>query len=200
MTDTTEDLVVLLDDAGRPAGTAPRATVHDDRTPLHLAFSCYLFDTDGRLLLTRRALTKRTWPGVWTNSFCGHPRPGEAVGDAVHRYAARELGTQVRDLECLVPGFRYRAVDAAGVVENELCPVYAATTAAPLAPVPEEVADLRWTSLDELRKAIASAPEALSPWMVEQVAVVDAGTGWPAVAAAATSEASTAAPAAGSLR
>src|SRR4051812_7284535 len=126
MADRSEDLVVLLDDAGDPCGTAPRATVHDSATPLHLAFSCYLFDADGRVLLTRRAVTKRTWPGVWTNSFCGHPRPDEPVAEAVVRYAAHELGTTIADLSCVLPDFRYRAVDPTGIVENEICPVFLA--------------------------------------------------------------------------
>jgi isopentenyl-diphosphate Delta-isomerase len=181
MADTPEtDLVVLLDDDGRPSGTAPRATVHGASTPLHLAFSCYLFSREGQLLLTRRAVTKRTWPGVWTNSFCGHPRPGEAVEDAVHRYARHELGTQVADLTCLLPSFRYRAVDAAGVMENEHCPVYAAVSDEPLDPHPDEVAEARWLPLEELHNAVAAAPWALSPWLLEQVAAVEAAAGWPA--------------------
>ncbi len=122
----TDDLVVLVSDDGSPIGTAPRATVHTDATPLHLAFSCHVHDDDGRVLLTRRAVHKRTWPGVWTNAFCGHPRPGEDPEAAVHRYAAHELGTTVSDLRMLLPGFRYRATDAGGVVENEICPVDAA--------------------------------------------------------------------------
>ena len=61
------ELVVLLDDQGRPIGTAPKATVHTATTPLHRAFSCYLFSPTGELLLTRRATLKHTFPGLWTN-------------------------------------------------------------------------------------------------------------------------------------
>lgn len=175
---TTADLVVLLDEHGQPAGTAPRAEVHTEHTPLHLAFSCYLRDGAGRVLITRRALAKRTWPGVWTNSFCGHPRPGEQMTDAVHRYAARELGTTIRDLHCLLPTFRYRAVDAGGVVENELCPVFVATVAGELAPDPGEVAELQWVPADDVRTMATLAPWALSPWLVEQVGELVAHDVW----------------------
>ncbi|PZR54167.1 isopentenyl-diphosphate delta-isomerase [Xylanimonas oleitrophica] len=174
-----DDLVVLLDEHDRPAGTAPRATVHTTRTPLHLAFSCYLLDADGRVLLTRRAVTKRTWPGVWTNSFCGHPRPGEEVAHAVERRAQDELGISVRDVRCLLPDFRYRAVDPGGMVENELCPVYAATFDGEISPAPDEVAELRWATQDELSRAVTAAPWALSPWLVSQLAQLERSGAWP---------------------
>ena len=167
--DLAPDEVVLLDEHDQPAGTAPRAEVHTDATPLHLAFSCHVRDGEGRLLVTRRALAKRTWPGVWTNSFCGHPRPGEDMVEAVHRYAERELGTTLRDLECLLPDFRYRAVDASGVVENELCPVFTAVIAGDLHPDPAEVAEHQWVRADDVRALATATPWAVSPWLVEQV-------------------------------
>lgn len=164
------DEVVLLDDDGRPIGSAPRGEVHTLDTPLHLAFSCYLFDDAGRLLLTRRALAKRAWPGVWTNSFCGHPRPGEESVAALQRYAAHELGLEVTDVVSLVPDFRYRAVDASGIVENEFCPVYLARATGRPRPLPAEVAEVAWIAPEELFAAAEAAPFLLSPWLLEQIA------------------------------
>lgn len=124
-------------------------------------------------------MSKRTWPGVWTNSFCGHPRPGEPVAEAVHRYADHELGTSLRGLRCLLPSFRYRAVDPTGVVENEVCPVYTAVCDGDLSPNPAEVEEHRWLSIKETRAAIDAAPWALSPWMIQQVSSLeDAGAWW----------------------
>ena len=175
------DLVVLLDDQRRPTGSAPRDGVHTTETPLHLAFSCWLQRDDDQVLLTRRALTKRSWPGVWTNSFCGHPRPGEAVADAVVRYGQLELGVDVHDVRELLPDFAYRAVDASGVVENEVCPVFLARTSDEVQPHPDEVVEHRWVTVDELRAALSAAPWALSPWLCEQASLVDAGQAWSAL-------------------
>jgi isopentenyl-diphosphate delta-isomerase len=169
----TDELVVLLDEAGRSVGTARKADVHHGATPLHLAFSCYLFDDAGRVLLTRRALDKRAFPGVWTNSFCGHPAPDEPMDDAVVRRAGAELGVGITDLQCVLPDFRYRAVDASGVVENEVCPVYRARIAGPLDADPEEIMDSAWVPWDQLRAAV-EMPWTISPWAVEQVPLLDA--------------------------
>ncbi|NQX11605.1 isopentenyl-diphosphate Delta-isomerase [Microbacteriaceae bacterium VKM Ac-2855] len=169
----TEEIeqVVLLDEDGSAIGTAPKATVHDTATRLHLAFSCHVFAPDGALLVTRRALSKKTWPGVWTNSFCGHPAPGERIEDAVVRRAERELGATLVSLEVALPQFRYRAVDASGVVENEICPVYTATLASreALDPRPDEVMDYEWVDAAQTLAAVKATPWAFSPWLVLQL-------------------------------
>jgi isopentenyl-diphosphate Delta-isomerase len=169
MTETPE-LVVLLADDGTAVGTADKATVHTTDTPLHQAFSCHVFDDSGRVLVTRRALGKKTWPGVWTNSFCGHPAPGEDVTEAIARRAVRELGLTVTDVRVALADFRYRAVDASGIVENEICPVFTARAVGDPAPAADEVAEWAWVEPGALRAAVAATPFAYSPWIGWQLA------------------------------
>jgi isopentenyl-diphosphate delta-isomerase len=163
----TEDLeqVVLVDEAGTPVGTADKTAVHSTETPLHLAFSCHVYDRDGRVLVTRRSLAKFTWPGVWTNSFCGHPAPGESFETAISRRARQELGISLTAIEVVLPDFRYRAVDASGIVENEICPVYRAVTMDAVTANPEEVAEFEWVDPTALGAAVEAAPYAFSPWL-----------------------------------
>ena len=173
-----EELVVLVDDDGRHIGTAPKSSVHHEVTPLHLGFSCYLFDSRGGVLLTRRALGKPTFPGVWTNSFCGHPAPSEEPGDAVRRRARQELGVALGDVECLLPEFRYQATAADGTVENEICPVFCARTDDPVRPSPDEIMEYRWVAWDDLHDA-ARLPWSISPWAAQQVPLLEAvGSAW----------------------
>jgi isopentenyl-diphosphate delta-isomerase len=168
------ELVVLVDDSGAPIGTAEKARVHTPATPLHRAFSCHVFSADGRVLVTRRALGKLTWPGVWTNSFCGHPGPDEQPEVAIRRRAERELGLTLGELELVLPDFRYRAVDASGIVENEVCPVYRTTVDVDPDPAADEVVEWAWIDPAELRTAVEAAPFAFSPWLALQLAQ------WPA--------------------
>ncbi|TLM82236.1 isopentenyl-diphosphate Delta-isomerase [Pseudarthrobacter sp. NamE2] len=167
--DPVPELVVLLDAEGQHCGSAPKREVHHEDTPLHLAFSCYVFDEAGRVLVTRRALTKTAWPGVWTNSFCGHPAPGESIIGAVRRRARWELGMEISDVEQCLPHFRYKAVDANGIVENEVCPVFTATIAGGLRPRQSEVCEYRWVPAPDLVAASEAAPWAFSPWLVLQL-------------------------------
>ncbi|MER3390478.1 MAG: isopentenyl-diphosphate Delta-isomerase [Microcella sp.] len=169
MTDLPETVVLVADD-GTPIGTAPKATVHTTQTPLHLAFSCHVFDERGRVLVTRRALVKKTWPGVWTNAFCGHPAPEEALEEALVRRAERELGLELSDVRLSLPDFRYRAVDASGIVENEICPVFTARAMGDPSPAADEVAEWAWVEPQQLGAAVTATPFAFSPWLGWQLA------------------------------
>lgn len=161
--------VVLLDERGESIGVADKATVHDRQTPLHLAFSCYVFNPAGEFLLTRRALGKLTWPGVWTNSCCGHPAPDEPAAAAVTRRLRDELGLPVPEVDLLLPRFRYRAEMPGGVVENELCPVFRVTTAATPVPEPAEVDSCEWVDWPSFAEAVSAGRREISPWCRLQV-------------------------------
>src|SRR4029450_9398591 len=135
---------------------------------LHLAFSAYLFDDDGRLLVTRRALGKRTFPGVWTNSVCGNPAPGEALLAAVRRRAARELGVDMTSLRLVLPRFAYRA-EMDGVVELEQCPVYAGWLAPDARPDLAEGEDAQWVGWADFSADVLAGSRDVSTWCREQV-------------------------------
>ncbi|MGI5163757.1 isopentenyl-diphosphate Delta-isomerase [Spirillospora sp. CA-253888] len=161
--------IVLLNAADQAIGTAPKIDSHHRDTPYHLAFSCYVVDAEGRVLITRRALDKRTFPGVWTGSCCGHPGPGEGLRDAIARRLRDELGVTVDTFTSVLPGFRYRATAEDGVVEYERCPVVRATASdSRVRPNPEEVEDAQWWTWEECL-ALVDRPES-SPWYRLQMA------------------------------
>ncbi len=161
--------VVLLDEAGYASGTAAKAAVHHAETPLHLAFSCYLFNEAGQFLLTRRATSKLTWPGVWTNTCCGHPAPDESMAASVRRRLRQELGIGAAKLALVLPRFRYRARMDNGVIENEVCPVYAAYADIPPDPDPAEVEEVRWVDWEEFCAAVQAGRQPVSPWCAMQL-------------------------------
>lgn len=175
----TEEIVLLCPD-GHAVGTAPKVTSHHRSTPLHLAFSCYLLDERGRVLITQRAHSKHTWPSAWTNSFCGHLAPRETLRDAVRRRACTELGVGIEEPILVLPTFRYRAVMSNGVVENEQCPVVRARAVGDLHLNPAEVANAHWRKWAECLD-LAKQPDA-SPWFWNQVgelAALGAPDYWP---------------------
>ena len=169
MAEEISEEVVLVDDGGNAIGVADKATVHTTDTPLHLAFSAHIFNSHGDVLVTRRALDKKTWPGVWTNAVCGHPGPGEEMDDAIRRRISHEIGLEVGEITSALPGFRYRATDASGVVENEICPVFVTRTDRDPNPRADEVCEWRWVSPRDLAQAVKATPFAFSPWLVEQL-------------------------------
>ena len=120
------ELVVLVDKQNNQIGTADKDTVHTKTTPLHRAFSLFLFNSKNELLLTKRSSAKKTFPGVWTNTVCGHPAPEESTTDAAKRRLKDELGITGVDI-AEVSMFQYRASDQNGIVENEICPITVGT-------------------------------------------------------------------------
>lgn len=162
--------MILLDDAGHAVGTAPKASVHQAQTPLHLAFSCYLFDESARLLMSRRALSKATFPGLWTNTACGHPGPGESAEAAAVRRVHDELGLAITAPRLVLPGFRYRAT-MDGIEEHEWCPVLVGTlpSAAQVRPDPDEVDSVTWIEWPSLIEQVFADSASVSPWCAEQV-------------------------------
>lgn len=162
--DGKAELVVLLGSEHERIGVAAKASVHSAATPLHLAFSTHIFNRNGQVLMTRRALSKKTWPGVWANSVCGHPAPEEEIATSVRRRARYELGLELENIALVLPEFHYRAVDASGIVENEYCPVFTAVTRTEPVLRADEVLEFVWADPGRARKAIELAPWAFAPW------------------------------------
>jgi isopentenyl-diphosphate Delta-isomerase len=172
MTNETEcgtERVVLLDSSGAAVGSAPKNSVHHEATPLHLGFSCYVFDTSGALLVTQRSLSKTTWPGVWTNSVCGHPAPGEAIDAGARRRVHEELAIMLHDLQVALPEYRYRAEMTNGVTEYEICPVLTAVTREAPRPCSAEVNAVQWQAWEEFRDDVLAGRREVSPWCADQV-------------------------------
>jgi isopentenyl-diphosphate delta-isomerase len=170
-----ETLVELVDADGAAVGEATVAEAHTAPGMLHRAFSVLLFDPDGRLLLQQRAARKTRFPLRWANACCGHPSPGEPVGEAASRRLAEELGLHgVR----LTPAgvYVYRAPDPdTHKVEHEYDHVLVGNLAAdtPIDPDPTEVAALRWIrpgGLDE-------EPLAYAPWLAGVVSAWESAGG-----------------------
>jgi isopentenyl-diphosphate delta-isomerase len=163
-----EELIVLVNSDGEPIGTAEKLASHHGSTPLHLAFSCFIFNRCGDLLITQRALSKKVWPGVWTNSVCGHPGPNEPMESAIRRRLDYELGMWATELVCALSHYRYRTPPFRGIIENEICPVYLGRTHDEPKPNSEEVAAFQWISWRDFLSSLKKNPERYSYWSVDE--------------------------------
>jgi isopentenyl-diphosphate Delta-isomerase len=166
------ELVVLVDDHNNELGTSPKDQVHSTHTPLHRGFSLFVFNTKKQLLITRRAHTKKTFPGVWTNTVCGHPGQGESVVDAAKRRLAEEMRIEGVEVQEVSP-YRYRFEDIHGVVENEICPILVAFADIKPKINPKEIADWKWVSWTEFLAEIKQNPKSYSPWCIEEAGIID---------------------------
>jgi isopentenyl-diphosphate Delta-isomerase len=161
------DYVILVNNKNKSLGTMEKLSAHTDKTPLHRAFSLFLFNSQGELLLQQRSFKKKTWPGVWTNSVCGHPKLYERPIAAARRRLAYELGIHHAEISMALPDYRYRA-EKDGIVENEICPVLVGYTNEQPKPNPDEVEAVRFIPWLEWLKEIKKNPDRYSPWCIEE--------------------------------
>lgn len=160
-------LVELVDDGGNPVGECTVDESHRPPGRLHRAFSVFLVDPAGRVLLQQRAATKTRFPLRWANSCCGHPAPGQSLADAANRRLGEELGLAPVELTELGVYVYFAEDPVTGRVEFEYDHVLLGEVAAdvPLAPDADEVAELRWVTRDELAAELVDDPEQHAPWL-----------------------------------
>lgn len=157
-----DERLILVDSDDREIGSLTKADAHLGRGTLHRAFSVFVFNPAGELLLQQRAKGKPLWPGYWSNTCCSHPRVGEEVGDAARRRLQEELGLSA-ELEFLFK-FQYQAQYDSHGAEHEVCWVYAGRSAEPPRANIHEIAALRYVAPTALSAEIACAPETFTPW------------------------------------
>ena len=154
--------LILVDKDDREQGYLSKASCHDGDGLLHRAFSAFLFNAAGELLLQQRAESKRLWPGYWSNSCCSHPRRGESMDTATGRRLSEELNLAA-DLR-FVYKFQYRAAYGELGSEHELCHVFLGRIHDDVRANAEEISATRFISVDELNRELEENPERFTPW------------------------------------
>ena len=154
--------VILVDENDNPVGVEEKLRVHQNGGKLHRAFSILVFNSEGKLLIQKRAATKYHCPGIWANTCCSHPRPGETTEKAVHRRLKEECGFDTDLKE--VFSFLYEAHFDNGLTEKELDHVFVGQYDGDADPNPEEIDELKWISIEELRKDVEDNPDKYAPW------------------------------------
>lgn len=158
--------VVLVDEKNKVLGTKSKAKVHGETTPLHRAFSVFIFDNNNRLLLQQRAKHKKAWPLIWSNSCCGHPMLEESNVEAVKRRCKFELGIEVVHILEVAP-YRY-CFSYQDVMENEICPIFVARYKGDINININEVQSTQWINWEEWLQQVEFSPSQYSPWCVEE--------------------------------
>ncbi len=156
------EYVVLVNEHDEAIGTMEKMAAHRAGM-LHRAFSIFLFDGEGRVLLQQRADAKYHSPGLWSNACCSHPHPEEDVLSAADRRLMEELGTEARLEQRFA--FTYHARFANDLQEHEFDHVLFGASTGGLHPDPAEVQAVRWLSPEELSAELSATPEAFTPWL-----------------------------------
>lgn len=154
--------IILVDEHDKPLGPMEKMAAHKGHGTLHRAFSIFLFNRKGEVLLQLRSVKKHHFGGLWTNACCSHPRWGEALEEAVHRRLRHECGfdTELRE----VFSFIYQADWDPTIGEHEFDHVFVGQYDGPVPGNPEEADDWKWVSPDWLRADVAKHPEKYTPW------------------------------------
>ena len=159
------EALILVDADDHRLGALSKARCHEGRGVLHRAFSLFLFNGRGELLIQQRSPKKRLWPMYWSNSCCSHPRSGEAMEAATSRRLLEELGVQC-PLEFLFK-FEYRAQFDPTGAEHELCSVFIGCCDQPIRPNPGEIAAWRWVSPGQLDAELTTlGADRFTPWFI----------------------------------
>ncbi len=159
--------LILVDDNDDEVGYASRTRCHEGSGLLHRAFSLFIFNDRGELLVQQRAAGKRLWPLYWSNSCCSHPRRAESLDVAIHRRLGEELGLKC-PLQFLFK-FKYQAqFDGAGA-EHELCSVFIGRSAGPVRANAAEIRAWRWIGPEALDAEMRGADTArFTPWFTQE--------------------------------
>ena len=155
--------LILVDANDNELGSNTKEACHDGDGVLHRAFSLFVFNDRGELLLQQRSKEKRLWPLFWSNSCCSHPRLGETMDEATQRRVHQELGVSSNNLKYLYK-FHYQAKYGDLGSEHELCSVYIGSTTDEVAANINEVSDWRFISASQLQKEVNKSPESFTPW------------------------------------
>ena len=167
------EALIIVDAQDRVLGYGTKAELHQGSGTLHRAFSIFLFNLKGEVLLQRRSEQKPLWPGYWSNTCCSHPRQGESNGIATQRRLKEELGVEAP--LSFTHQFRYQAQFDDFGAEHELCSVYVGRTDATPSPNPQEISDWQWISPNALDDWLDRTPETLTPWFKIEWAALRSG-------------------------
>ncbi len=157
-----DEALILVDEHDQEIGYLSKGQCHAADGILHRAFSVFLFDARGRLLIQKRGRDKRLWPLYWSNSCCSHPRRGESMTIATGRRLREELGMTAA-LEFLYK-FTYQASFGDAGAEHELCWVYIGLANTPVRANNTEIEDWRFVSPEELDRLMNRQAQLFTPW------------------------------------
>ena len=157
-----KEKVILVDEKDNKIGTEEKIKAHQNGAKLHRAFSIFIFNSEGEPLLQKRAKIKYHCPDLWTNTCCGHPRPGESLKQAVHRRLKEEMGFDCELKEIF--DFIYQVDLGNGLWEWEFDHVFVGKFDNELNPDPKEVGGWQWVNIEKLKKNIKENSQNYTPW------------------------------------